>query len=258
MHTLMLQEALWADDRAKQQQQRQLSELSASGALSDQQVVAAQALLQQLSLLGGQQGTVGLRGLSGMLPGMGLEGVHGGQPGFSQISQMQQRPIGGSPNLMAPGATHPEIENLLPGLSLQAAAEQLLRQQQQQSQGQPQGFPQMHQQQHGGALYSQHPALEGFRQQGHLQQQDPHQMGLQQMGAMSPRQQQGLDLQQQQGEVDTFEPPHMHQLMPNWAESLHEVGATCRYLLSASERDTFPGLPHDCLSEQLKLCWSLE
>ena len=236
-HALVLQEALWADDRAKQQQQRQLSELSASGALSDQQVVAAQALLQQLSLLGGQQGAAGLRGLSGMLPGVGLKGLHGAQPGFSQSSQMQQRPISGSPNLMAAGASHPcpEMEDLLPGRSLQAAAEQRLRQQQQQSQGQPQGFPPMHQQQHGGMLYAQHPALEGFRQQGHPQQQDPHQIGLQQMGAMSPGQQQGLSPQQQQGEVNAFEPPHMHQLMPNWAESLHEVGSTCHYLLSASE-----------------------
>ena len=235
MNALVVQEALWADDRAKQQQQRHLSELSASGALSDQQVVAAQALLQQLSLLGGQQGAAGLRSLSGMLPGVGLEGLQGAQPGFSQMSQMQQRPISGSPNLMAPGAGHPHPEDLLPGLSLQAAAEQLLRQQQQQSQGQPQGFPQMHQQQHGGALYAQHPALEGFRQQGHLQQQDAHQMGLQQLGAMSPGQQQGLGPQQQQSEMEAFEPPHMHQLMPNWAESLHEVGITCRCLLSASD-----------------------
>ena len=237
MRALVLQEALWADDRAKQQQQRHLSELSASGALSDQQVVAAQALLQQLSLLGGQQGAAGLRGLNGMLSGVGLEGLHGGQPGFSQIGQMQQRPISGSPHLMAPGASHPgpELDGLLPGLSLQAAAEVLLRQQQQQSQGQPQGFPSMHQQQHGGMLYSQHPALESFRQQGLPQEQGPHQMGLQQMGALSPGQPQGLSSQQQQGEVDAYEPPHMHQLMPNWAESLHEVGCTCRHLLSTSE-----------------------
>ena len=244
MHALVLQEALWADDRAKQQQQRQLSELSASGALSDQQVVAAQALLQQLSLLGGQQGAAGLRGLSGLMPGVGLEGLHGGQPGFSHISQMQQRPISGSSNLMAPGAGHPrpDLEDLLPGLSLQAAAEQLLRQQQQQPQGQHHGFPHMHQQQHGGALYTQHPALEGFRQQGHLQQQDSHHMVLQQMGAMSPGQQQGLSPHHQQGEADAFDLPHMHQLMPNWAESLHEVGASCRYLLSASERNTLSWL----------------